>query len=224
MSSASCKSAEGGMPAFLQALRRTGTSPQDPPSVRLQGVLDRTRDQLGPTQRAHLTTHAQYVCKMAMRLGKALSMDAADLERLHLAGLCHDLGKFLIPERVLAKRAPLSQEEKTLVGRHAADGADMATMLGADPTTADYIRYHHARFDGAGSRDGLRGKAIPIGARILTVADALVTMTSWRPYQPTHSFTGAVHELRRGGGSQFDPDIVDAVPCALLSDVPSSSS
>ena len=182
-----------------------------------------TREHLGRTQWHHLTTHSRYVSKLAVRLGKALGFDEGALEWLRVAGLCHDLGKFLIPEEVLAKPGALCEEERALLARHSADGAEMSLMLGLDPIAAEYIRFHHDRCDGPGAVN-VPDHPIPQGARLLALADALVAMTSYRPYQPARSFTGAVHELQRESGGQFDPEVVAAVPRALLSDLPASVS
>jgi HD-GYP domain-containing protein (c-di-GMP phosphodiesterase class II) len=132
---------------------------------------------------------------------------------LCLAGLCHDLGKLLIPEDVLAKPAALSVDERRLLDRHPDAGAAMSRRLGLDEEAAEYIRYHHKAFrTGSGNP--------PLGARVLAVADAFVTMTSERPYRSARSLSSAVSELRRCRGEQFDPDVVDAVPHALLDGVP----
>jgi diguanylate cyclase (GGDEF)-like protein/putative nucleotidyltransferase with HDIG domain len=206
------------MVLFHEAAHRVASSSRQPVDERLRDVLTQTREHLGRTQWHHLTTHSRYVSKLAVRLGKALGFDEGALERLRVAGLCHDLGKFLIPEEVLAKPGALCEEERTLLARHSADGAEMSLMLGADPVAADYIRSHHARCDGPGAVDS-RDHPILQGARILGIADALVAMTSYRTYQPGRSFTGAMRELQRESGGQFDPEVVAAVPRALLSDV-----
>jgi hypothetical protein len=151
----------------------------------------------------------------------ALELDESTLERLRAAGLCHDLGKFLIPEEVLAKPGALCEEEQALLARHAADGAEMSLVLGLDPVAADYVRFHHARCDEPGAVD-VPDHPIPQGARILALADALVAMTSYRSYQPERSFTRTVREVQRESGGQFDPEVASAVPRALLSDPPAS--
>ncbi len=188
--------------------------------ARLREVLANCETHLGATQRDHLTSHAEYVAKMALRLGRVLGMGEAALERLRIAGLCHDLGKFLVPEDVLAKPSSLSPDERLVVSWHAGDGADMCLRLGADVETADYVRYHHTRFDEDGAAGGRRGRETPLGARILAVADAFVTMTSERSYCTARSFTATIHELHRVAGAQFDPKVVYAIPAALLSDIP----
>ncbi len=182
----------------------------------LQGFLSTWQGRIGPTKSIHLTTHAEFVSSMAVRLGKALGLQSEDIRRLRLAGLCHDLGKFLVPEQVLCKSERLTEEERGLLCRHAPDGADMARLLGADARTTELVRYHHARFDGAGGADRIEN--VPLGAHILCVADAFVTMTSHRPYKRTRTFADALRELQSESGRQFAPAVVDALPVALLAE------
>ena len=199
-----------------------GTRPETVDSVesRLARLIESLADRLGPTTRAHLTTHSQYVSRLAVRLGLALKFDERNLERLRLAGLLHDIGKCVIPEATVAKPASLTPEEAALMAVHNEEGADMARLLGADEITSEYIRHHHTRFEDIESQASLFGRSVPLGAGILAVADALVTMTSHRSYQEGRSFTAATRELQRERGRQFDPDVVDAVPHALLENPP----
>ncbi|MHC5111135.1 MAG: HD-GYP domain-containing protein [Planctomycetota bacterium] len=185
---------------------------------RVQALLDRWNGDAGPTKHKHLTSHARFVSRMAVRLGKSMGLDEEVIERLRAAGLFHDIGKLLIPESVLAKNGRLSEDERVLLMRHADDGAQMALALGADHETAGMIQFHHARYDRANQgEDGSMDCPVPLGARILAVADAFVTMTSHRPYQRARTFTEAVHELRVERGRQFCPQVVDAIPSALSS-------
>lgn len=205
--------------SFDRAVRETASLAARPLEARLRGLLANCATRLGPTQREHLTSHAEYVSKMSLRLGHAMGIRGAALRRLALAGLCHDLGKFIVPEEILAKPGALSPDERLIVLAHAEYGAAMCAHLGADDETAACVRYHHARFDEDAGPD-VPDRRVPLGARILAVADAFVTMTSERPYSPARSFTAALHELHRVAGTQLDPDVVEAIPAALLSDVP----
>jgi len=189
---------------------------------RLGTTLVRCRALLGPCHYDHLTVHARYVSNMAVRLGRALNLDGEDEERLRLAGICHDLGKFLVPDEVLGKTAALSQEERFLLARHPEDGAQMASLLGADTQVTDFIRYHHRWFLDLQVARNEPPVAVPLGARIVAVADAFVAMTSQRPYQNARSFSATVNELRKRRGTQFDPRVVDALPRALLAERPMS--
>jgi len=180
----------------------------------LECFLDAWQGRMGATQSNHLTTHAEFVSSMAVRLGAALGLQSEDLQRLRRAGLCHDIGKFLVPERILSKSERLTEDERGLLSRHAPDGADMARLLGADKRTVELVRHHHARFDDSCCAEPV--KKVPLGAHILCVADAFVTMTSHRPYKNTRTFADALRELERESGRQFAPAVVDALPKALL--------
>jgi diguanylate cyclase (GGDEF)-like protein len=209
------------MVVFDRAARAASKAPS--PENRLHHVLETCWSALGPTQQNHLTTHAWYVSNMACKLGRVLGMDDDALEHLRIAGLVHDLGKFVLPESVLAKPGPLTEDERALISYHSRLGAEMAEHLGIGAKASTYVRYHHARFDGSGPRtrgNRQRRDAIPLGGRILAVADAFVTITSERPYRTGRSATAAIQELRRQRGTQFDPVVIDAIPRALMADIP----
>lgn len=204
------------MVLFDRAAARSPLPDTCPSDVKLVEVLKACRFLLGPTQRDHLTTHAHYVSNLAARLGKVLGMPTDDVNRVRTAGMFHDLGKFLVPEDILSKRRALTPDERFLLDRHPADGADMAGLLGVDRTTTEYIRFHHSLFKDRRVDGSNTSRQLPLGARILAVADAFVTMTSARPYCQPRSFPDALEELQRYSGTQFDPEVVDAVPKALL--------
>ncbi len=130
---------------------------------------------------------------------------------LALAGQLHDVGKVAIPETILQKPAALTAEEWDVMRTHPAVGADVVSRIPALRPLAPVIRAHHERWDGQGYPDQLTGEAIPLGARILAVADAYQTMIVDRPYQPARPPAGALAELRRCAGSQFDPQVVDVL-------------
>lgn len=200
--------------AFDAAVCRHDPGRRRTPEERAARIISHCRPMLGSVQYEHLTTHARQVTEMALRIGRALELSVAELSRLRTAGVLHDLGKFAVPETVLGKLAPLTVQERALVARHADDGAEMSSALGADVQTAEAIRRHHARFDGTDGGPG--GEQIPLAARILNVADAMVTMLSHRPYQTARSLTAVIQELRRETGGQFDPGVVRVVPGVLL--------
>lgn len=184
------------------------------PLERLHELLISCGPHLGPTQLEHLTVHSHRVADFAVGLGRALRVSGRDLWRLRVAGLLHDVGKLLIPEDVLAKPAALSDDEWRLVARHAADGVRIAGWLGADRRTRMFVRYHHVSFDRIAAAFADE-PAPPLGASVLAVADAFVAMTTPRPYQAARTLSGAVEELQRERGRQFDPRVVDAATAAL---------
>jgi len=208
------------MATFAETVARPEVARGSSAEERLGTLLDVSRERLGPTQRDHLTSHSEYVSQFSTWIAPLVGLGAESVAHVRVAGLLHDIGKFAIPEAVLAKQTPLTGAERALICRHTRDGTEMSLWLGADPASADYIHHHHTPFDGRGCVSGKRGEAIPLGARILNVADAFVSMTSHRPYRSARSFAAAVRELQRCCGTQFDPTVVDAVPRALLSRAP----
>ena len=181
-------------------------------------VIRRFDETLGPTQRVHLTTHAEHVSRMAAKFALALGIDGEELDNIRVAGLFHDLGKFTIPEEILAKPTILTREEKSLLSRHAAIGADMCGLLDVDSDISDIVRYHHVEYDSIST--GKNG--VPRGAEIMAVAEALVTMISHHEYQRGRSFSSAVRELQRLAGTLFDPEVVGTLPHALLLETPAT--
>jgi HD-GYP domain-containing protein (c-di-GMP phosphodiesterase class II) len=142
---------------------------------------------------------------LAVRLG----LEGNDVELVRLAGRLHDLGKLAVPEEILKKPGPLTDEERAVLERHAQIGFAMLESLGIDPV-ANWVLHHHERWDGDGYPGRLAGSEIPLGARIIFVADAFDAMTSDRVYRRGISAEEALAELRRCSGAQFDPSIVNA--------------
>jgi hypothetical protein len=154
--------------------------------------------------------HSEKVAAYAVRLARALGLPPADCERIHLTGMLHDVGKVALERSILHKPGALSPEEWQQVREHPARSAH---ILGAVARFAEYVpgaRHHHERYDGRGYPDGLAGRAIPLDARILAVADAYDAMTSDRSYRPALPHREAVQRLQEDSGTQFDPDCVRA--------------
>jgi diguanylate cyclase (GGDEF)-like protein len=158
---------------------------------------------------AYTGSHSERVGELAARIATRLGVDSEQIELTRLAGSLHDLGKLAIPEELLRKRGPLTKSERLVLERHPEIGFRMLESLGVDPV-AELVLRHHERWDGSGYPDGLLGDRIPLGARILFVADAYDAMTSDRVYRRRRSPAQAIAELRRCAGSQFDPEIVEA--------------
>ncbi|HEV8461346.1 MAG TPA: HD domain-containing phosphohydrolase, partial [Gaiellaceae bacterium] len=129
-------------------------------------------------------------------------------------GSLHDLGKLAIPEEILRKPSGLTDAERIVLERHPQIGYRMLESLGVDPI-ADWVLHHHERWDGAGYPDGLAGEEIPLGARIIFVADAFDAMTSNRLYRDPVPIRQALREVERCSGSQFDPQVVSAFLLAI---------
>ena len=137
-------------------------------------------------------------------------MPAEEIDLIVSAAQVHDLGKISIDNRILFKEGRLTDEERRQVNTHSAAGAELAGQFSMYGAGAAIIRHHHERWDGSGYPDGLAGDAIPLGARIIAVADVYDAMTSDRPYRAALSHEVAVSELMRGSGSQFDATVVEA--------------
>ncbi len=157
--------------------------------------------------------HSQSVARLAAEIARELGLGNAEVEEIRLAGILHDIGKIGVPEIVLNKPTRLTMEEFDLVKSHAVLGEKILKPLKvkAIERIRRMIRHHHERFDGLGYPDQLKGEAIPLGARILTVADCFDTMISQRAYKRGRTTQEAVAELRRCCGTQFDPVPVDAL-------------
>jgi diguanylate cyclase (GGDEF)-like protein len=159
---------------------------------------------------AYTGSHSQRVGEYSARIAHRLGADDATVELTRLAGNLHDLGKLAIPEEVLRKPDDLSEAERLILERHAQIGYRMLESLGVQPV-AEWVLHHHERWDGAGYPDQLAGEQIPLGARIIFVADAYDAMTSERAYSQAMSQQDALAELERCAGTQFDPTVVKAL-------------
>jgi HD-GYP domain-containing protein (c-di-GMP phosphodiesterase class II) len=154
-------------------------------------------------------SHSERVGELAARIARRLGIDEPQIELTRLAGSLHDLGKLAIPEEILRKPSALNDSERLVLQRHPQIGYRMLESLGVEPI-AEWVLHHHERWDGNGYPDRLSGEQIPLGARIIFVADAFDAMTSERVYRKPLSEQDAVAELERCAGSQFDPAVVDA--------------
>ena len=162
-----------------------------------------------------LAHHVNAVAALACAIGLELGLDAEELEALACGAALHDIGKMAIPEAILEKPGELSAAEWELIKQHTLIGERILTAAPALHRSAQLVRSSHERVDGCGYPDGLAGDAIPLGSRIILVADAFDAMTSKRAYGPTLSESDALAELRRCAGSQFDPRVVEAATRAV---------
>ncbi len=155
--------------------------------------------------------HSRRVQQLALAIGRELGLSQAELDLLGHAALFHDIGKLAIPDAILLKPASLTQDEWALMQRHAEEGARIIDRLGFLNDAVPAIRHHHERFDGTGYPDRLAGEDIPLGARIIHVADALDSMLTTRIYRAARPAAEALQELRASAGTQFCPRCVTAL-------------
>ena len=160
---------------------------------------------------AYTAGHARRVRRLALAIGRELDLSKAELDLLGHAALFHDIGKLAIPDAILMKPATLDTEEWRLMRGHSEEGANIIDRLGFLGDAVPAIRHHHERYDGSGYPDGLAGDEIPLGARIIHVADALDSMLTSRIYRPAMSERQALDQLRSGSGTQFCPRCVQAL-------------
>lgn len=153
--------------------------------------------------------HSQSVSELSAAIAIQLDLDDDVLAQIRLAGLLHDLGKILLSDEVLQKPSALSDEEFALVRAHPELGASLLLGLEIDPVD-EWVRHHHEHWDGSGYPYGLSGEQIPLGSRIILVADAYDAITSARSYREAATPAEAIAEITRSAGRQFDPNVVAA--------------
>lgn len=153
--------------------------------------------------------HSGRVAELSLRITRQLKLPLAEQDRIHVGAHLHDIGKIGIPDAILDKPGRLNSQEMEMIKTHPVIGDQIIGKTRLFQSVADIVRHHHERYDGKGYPDGLRGDEIPLGARVVAVADAFDAMTSPRPYRPAMDATAALNELVRCRNSQFDPMLVD---------------
>jgi putative nucleotidyltransferase with HDIG domain len=153
--------------------------------------------------------HSLEVAATAGAVGRRLGLDAAELVEVEMAALLHDVGKLRLPSDLLTKPGRLTAKERRLIRMHPDWGADMVARIPGLQAVALIVRLHHERPDGRGYPHGLT--RIPMAARIVAVCDAYGAMTQRRPYRAPLEVDDALAELERNAGTQFDPDVVEAL-------------
>ena len=194
----------GGAPAQIARDRRETPVDRPLPMIEALARAMAARD-------ASTHEHARRVQRYALALAEEIAIgEERTLAAIDAAALLHDIGKLGIPDRLLDKPGPLTPDEYDHVKLHAIIGADILSAVSFPGPLAVIVRHHHENWDGTGYPDGLRGEAIPIGARVLAIADCYDALTSDRPYRSALSHgraLGMIHERR---GTMYDPEIVTA--------------
>ena len=177
--------------------------------------LDATEDVLRAMARAveardrYTIYHAERVALYSRSIGRALNLGEDRLEPLYMGGMLHDLGKIAIPDAILLKSGPLSEEEFAVMRTHAIEGEKICGSLRSVAQFLPIIRHHHERWDGQGYPDHLYRGEIPLGARIAAVTDSWDAMVSDRPYRAGLSVDEARQRLAEGSGTQWEAELVD---------------
>lgn len=155
--------------------------------------------------------HAVRVAAIADQIGRAFSLGGRDRFSLRVAALAHDLGEAAMARDYIHRNGPLSDDERVDLARHPVLGEHAASEAGADRGAQLLVRWHHEWWNGGGYPDGLRFEQIPLGARILRVADAYAALTDERPFRPAYSEKQAREHLLEWIGLEFDPGVVRAL-------------
>jgi putative nucleotidyltransferase with HDIG domain len=153
--------------------------------------------------------HSDEVTRLAVQLAREMGWSGADLEMLEFAALLHDVGKIAVPDAILRKVEPLTPDEWNIIRLHPYHNAQIVKPVESLQRIVPWIYHHQEKWDGTGYPDGLKGEAIPLAARIIAVVDAFNAMTTDRPYRRALSREQAIAELKRGAGTQFDPQVVE---------------
>lgn len=165
--------------------------------------------------------HSERVAKLGYEIAKILGISESACQEIYLAGLLHDLGKIGIPDHILHKAGPLTEEEFAVIKQHPEIGHRIIERLGKLHFVLPGVLYHHERWDGKGYPHGLKQESIPLMARILAVADSFDAMTSSRPYRGAMPIEKAAKVIRDGAGQQWDTAIVDCFEIWLNRTLPS---
>ena len=168
---------------------------------RISGMMDKNNH--------HMNAHASHTAQFARQIANAIGCSREQILLFYYAGILHDIGKIIIPESILHKTSPLSEQEWALIKYHPVFGADMLEPVDQLSELVPMIRQHHEWYNGSGYPDGLQGHSISLGGRILAIADAYGTMIDGRIYQHSRTAPEARQELINYKSIQFDPQLVD---------------
>ncbi len=160
------------------------------------------------------------IAEASVALARAIDLPEGELDRIRTASLLHDLGKLAIPDEILDRRGELAMSEWRVVTEHPKIGQVVLEQAGAMRDAATIVLHHHEWYDGRGYPHGLAGTEIPIGARIVSIVDAYEAMVAGRPYRGAITHEEALVELRRQGGVQFDPELVEVFAALFANGLP----
>jgi putative nucleotidyltransferase with HDIG domain/PAS domain S-box-containing protein len=172
-------------------------------AINALGLMAETRD-------PYTSGHQQRVAELAVAIASELGLPEGELETLHVAGILHDIGKVSVPSEILSKPTTLNEIEFCLLRNHSQVGFEIVKTLNLPWAIEKIVLQHHERLDGSGYPNGLRGREIEQGARIMAVADVVEAMVSHRPYRPALGLETALNEISSNKGTLYDPEVVEA--------------
>jgi HD-GYP domain-containing protein (c-di-GMP phosphodiesterase class II)/PAS domain-containing protein len=181
--------------------------------TRLEAAMDAVTNALGSMvelRDPYTAGHQRRVAALSVAIGARLELDEKRLHGLDVAGRVHDVGKIYVPSEILTRPGKLSHVEFEMVKPHVVAGYEILRPINFDQPIAEMVHQHHEKLDGTGYPRGLKGDAILLEARILTVADVVEAMTNHRPYRPARGLDVALEEVRRGAGTLYDARVVEA--------------
>jgi diguanylate cyclase (GGDEF)-like protein len=164
---------------------------------------------------SYTADHARSIAELAVDVGRELQLSGSAIDDLRYGGIFHDVGKIAIPDALINKPGPLTDDEFEVIKQHPTIGAEILAPVPFMYGVRTIVRHAHEHWDGDGYPEGLRGEQIPLGARIVLAVDAYHAMTSDRPYRKAMSHEEACQELRDNAGTQFDPEVIDALLAVL---------
>jgi cyclic di-GMP phosphodiesterase len=174
--------------------------------IKIIEALARTLEAKDPKTR----DHSRRVTEYSVRTAEEMELAPAETENIRVAAALHDIGKIGISDAILDKDRSLQEEEVEHVHRHPLIATEILGPIDELKEIIQLIKYHHEKFDGTGYPEGLVGRAIPLGSRIIAIADTFDAITSTRPYREAKTELFAVEEIKKHAGSQFDPDVLSA--------------
>ncbi len=159
--------------------------------------------------------HSRDAAEIAVRIARVMGLPETEVRKIRFAGILHDIGKVGVDREIIRKPSTLTAEEMAVMRTHPVIGAKILDSIELLAEAAEIVRHHHEHYDGSGYPDGLKGEEIPIGSRIVLVADAFNAMTTHRPYRRALAPWEAVRILEENAGTQFDPAVVRALKSVL---------
>jgi len=182
--------------------------------LRLQTETRKTFEKISRIldERDHYTAvHSSEVAELAVKIGQEMGLPQGEIEKIDIAARVHDIGKIAVPDAILLKPAPLTEEEWEVMKHHPLISAELIEGLEIYTPVADAVRHEHERWDGSGYPDGLKGEEIPLLARIIAAADIYNALVTRRPYRKALTNEQAVETIRNMRGKDLDPIVTDAL-------------